>query len=296
MKTLLIKSFLAILTLQNLAHGADLPNIGFSIIKTSNVSVRESFVYSGGEFNKMVTSNFSAFLIKHKDSYFLLDTGLGHEVDQQYDKEMPFWQRPFFKYEKPVVTASEQLKQAGFPAIKKIFISHSHWDHAGAIIDFPGAEVWTSSQEMQLIKHPTTGAGGTWASQVSDKSIDWHDLQFKDVAYEGFPKSFDLFDDGSVVFVPMSGHTPGSVGMFLTVDSGKKYFFVGDIIWRVEALNKHRPKFFAARSIVDGDCDGTQKMIDMIADIRDKNPNISIVPAHDGGVQDSLGYFPNWVK
>jgi glyoxylase-like metal-dependent hydrolase (beta-lactamase superfamily II) len=32
----------------------------------------------------------------------------------------------------------------------------------------------------------------------------------------------------------MPDHTPGSMGMFVTVDSGKVYFFIGDVAWTTQ--------------------------------------------------------------
>ena len=108
--------------------------------------------------------------------------------------------------------------------------------------------------------------------------------------------SADLFGDGSIVLVPLFGHTAGSVGMFVTVDSGKRYFFVGDAVWNAQALKKGSPKFWAARLLVDDDCAHTQQSIEQIRTLMAKRPEIVVVPAHDGTVQQTLGYFPAWVK
>ena len=47
----------------------------------------------------------------------------------------------------------------------------------------------------------------------------------------------DLFDDGSVVFVPLPGHTGGSNGMFVNLRSGKRFFFMGDLTGRWKVVN-----------------------------------------------------------
>src|SRR5690606_7486503 len=128
---------------------------------------------------------------------------------------------PFFKYDEPVVPARQQLDQAGIPPIERIILSHAHWDHASGLGDFPEAVVWAAPEELTVVAHAAPGLGGSWPSQVSLKSIRWQALDFKPQPHEGFDRSIDLFADGSVVLVPMSGHTPGSIGMFVTVASGK---------------------------------------------------------------------------
>lgn len=272
------------------------PEVGFSIIRTGKVAVREGMLYAGGSFGNEVEANFSAILVKHGRELFLFDGGLGTKIAEQYRQDMPLWARPLFKYEDPVTPAQAQLLQAGFPPIERIILSHSHWDHASALGDFPRAQVWASAPEMEFIRDAGKSFGGSWPSQVSSATIDWHTLEFKPVPYEGFDSSIDLFQDGKVVLVPLYGHTPGSVGMFVTVDSGKRYFFVGDVVWRADALAQGDPKFWPARVLVDHAGDQTQQTIEQIRRVMAKDPKLVVIPAHDASVQGVLGYFPQWVK
>ena len=280
------------------AAQADPPpaDVRFAVIKTAKLPVKEGMVFSGGSFSKEVDTNFSAFLVKHNDVLFLFDSGLGSQVAEQYRQDMPWWNRPFFRYQDPVVTARQQLDAAGLPAITRIVLSHAHWDHASGLDDFPGAEVWLSEEELAFVHQPSSGVGSAWPSQVSAKPVAWKVVPFQPTPHEGFEHSFDMFGDGSVVLVPMFGHTPGSIGMFVTASSGQRYFFVGDVVWNAGALKEGRPKFWAARAFVDHEAAQTLAMVEHIRDVMKRNPGIVIVPAHDGGVQDALGYFPQWVR
>jgi hypothetical protein len=91
-----------------------LPQVGFSIIKTGKVAVVERLLLPGGRLGKKIDTNFSAFLIEHKQDYLLFDTGLGGKIKTQYEQEMPYWQRPFFTFDQPVSPARQQLDAAGF--------------------------------------------------------------------------------------------------------------------------------------------------------------------------------------
>lgn len=75
--------------------------------------------------------------------------------------------------------------------------------------------------ELARIRNPSTGPGGTWESQISAATIAWETLTFQPNPFKGYPESLDLYQDGKVVLVPMPGPTPGSVGLFVTADSGK---------------------------------------------------------------------------
>jgi len=272
------------------------PRVGFSILKTSKVTVAERLLVPGGSYLHKIDTNFSAFLIKHNQDYLLFDTGLGTQIDAQYEHDMPHWQRPFFTFDKPVVPARKQLDDAGFAPVRKVIVSHSHWDHAGGVQDFPEAQIFASQDEMPTIGQPTSGAGGTWASQVADPATHWTPLVFQSVPHKGYAQSLDLFNDGSVVLVPMPGHTAGSIGMFVTVYGGKTYFFIGDVAWKTAAVAVGAAKFWAASVIVDRDLDQTLRSVEQVRDVTRKYPDLVVVPAHDAAVQDALGYFPNWVR
>ncbi|MBX3587492.1 MAG: MBL fold metallo-hydrolase [Ramlibacter sp.] len=273
-----------------------MPAVRFAVIKTAALPVKEALLFAGGRLGHPAVTNFSAFLIQHGDSRFLFDTGLGSQVAQQYAQDMPLWMRPFFKYEGPVLPVRQQLAQAGVPPVTDIYLSHDHWDHASGLVDFPGAAVWVTPQERVHARESQGKPGGAWPSQVGSPSIQWRTVTLQPVPYEGFESSLDLYGDDRVVLVPLQGHTPGSVGLFVRVSSGARYFFVGDAVWSAQALKEGRPKFWPARQIVDDDVARTQQVIDRIRAAMARDPALVVVPAHDGAVQDALGYFPKWVE
>ncbi|WP_374350415.1 MBL fold metallo-hydrolase, partial [Chitinimonas sp.] len=259
------------------AEPGALPEVGFAVIKTSQVAVRQALLVPGGELGKRLNSNFSAFLIKHRNDYLLFDTGLGKQIDTQYRDSMPLWWRPFFSYEQPVISAREQLDAAGMPPPKRVILSHSHWDHASGVPDFPEAQIAVAEAEQVRLRDPSTGPGGTWAAQVGATAIQWEALNFQPVPYRGYPESLDIYQDGSVVLVPMPGHTPGSVGLFVSTDSAKVYFLIGDVAWTVAALKQGQPKFWVASKLVDGDAKQTQSALEKVQALMQADPALQVV-------------------
>jgi glyoxylase-like metal-dependent hydrolase (beta-lactamase superfamily II) len=270
------------------------PAVRFSIIKTASLQTHEWLLFSGGRF-EAAENAFSAFLIQHGDQLFLLDSGLGRQVDAQFDADMPGWSRLFFRYDKPVHAVVDQLAEAGIGPIKRIVVSHSHWDHLSGLPDFPQAEVWLAAAEHEVVRKPSQTVGGAWPSQTASTTA-WKDIEFSGPTFEGFLASHDMFGDGRVVLVPMPGHTPGSVGLFLTVDSGRRFFFVGDVIWHTGALKDGAPKNWMARWLLDHDVDQTQAAIGLIRAAMARDPKLIVIPAHDAKVQAGLGHFPTWVQ
>ncbi|MBI3231188.1 MAG: MBL fold metallo-hydrolase [Burkholderiales bacterium] len=239
---------------------------------------------------------FSAFLIRHGDTTLLFDTGLGKEIAKQYQQDMPHWQRPFFRYEAPVKSAYEQISATKVALPSQIILSHSHWDHASGLVDFPGVPVLVANEELALIRNPSNGVGGAWPSQLSSSSIQWQGIRFDAKPYLNFASSLDLFGDGRAVLVPLSGHTAGSIGMFVTVDSGKRFFLTGDLTWNVNAQKQARPKFWAASLLCDADSEQTMRSISQVQSLMQSDPALIVLPAHDGHAQEQLGYFPLWQK
>lgn len=293
--------FLAIVILatlpQSFAQGSAptaATQIELSIIKTSEVRTLEALTFSGGDLTKMVTLQHVAVLVRHRQGTFLFDTGLGRNVDAQFRADMPLWARPLFAYG-PVKDARSQLEAANFAPIKRIILSHGHWDHASGLVDFPEAEVWLSQQEKDFLAEPHYLS--VFPSQISATSIQWKPFQWDNKPFGPFSQSLDLFGDASVVLIPLTGHTPGSVGMYVTLGSGKKFLFVGDAVWKADAVVQRRPKMWVSSSMVDADKQQTLQSVETLASIQEATPDLVIVPAHDAAIHDAVGaYFPNFVK
>ena len=287
-------SVLAAGTAPALAAAVPAPAVRLAVVRVASLPVREGLLFAGGRFGEMATTNFSAFVIEHGPQRLLLDTGLGARIAQQYAADMPRWGRPFFRAPEQVDPVRRQLDAAGIGAVSRIVLTHAHWDHARGVEDFPGVPVWAAAAELASVRAARSGIGTAWPSQVGSPQLQWRSFAFGGPAFEGFDRSEDLFGDGRVVVVPMAGHTPGSVGVFVTVSSGRRFFFVGDVVWTTLALAEGRPKFWPARQLVDADVNGTQRTIALIRAVQQRDPALVVVPAHDALVQDRLGYFPRW--
>lgn len=265
----------------------------FSLVKTASSSTVEGLTFDGGDMFKSVEVNHVAVVVQHPRGTFLFDTGLGRQVDTQFHEEMPLWAKPLLAYG-PVRPVRDQLEAAGAKPIEGILLSHAHWDHASALVDFPEAEVWVQREEQEFIQ--TAEPPVVLPSQVRSPAIKWKRFAFDDRPFAGYDRSLDLFDDGSMVLVPMAGHTPGSVGLFLTVASGRQYFFVGDTVWQREAARRSLPKPWLPRSLVDHDHAGLEAAVQQLHALMVGRPDLVVVPAHDASVHDELGYFPRWVE
>lgn len=263
----------------------------FALVKTAETETLDAFTVQGGSWTDKAIANHVAVLIEHHAATLLLDTSLGRQVDEQFESEMPWYDKPLLRYGK-VTPVRDQLDRDGI-RVDRILLSHSHWDHASGLTDFADVPVWAPYEEIEFSRIATPPA--VLPSQFKH-AIRWVPFTFDAQPYMGFERSLDLFGDASLVLVPLSGHTPGSLGLFLTLDDGRRFFFTGDASWRLEGFSGPREKFWVSRRMVDNDREGTRQQLQKVHGLMQQDPQLRVVPAHDEAVQREIGYYPEWVQ
>src|SRR5258707_4023955 len=186
-------------------------------------------------------SNFSfgstagSVLVKHPAGDLLIDTGSSSHYDQEISG-YPFatWLKlkALAGQLKPKVPLPDLLRHIGEdPAkLRWAILSHAHLDHAGGLMDLPHLPVLLTREELQFASDPSVQAKGYVIAAHTRKfpPVAAPTLRFEPAPYETFDESADLFRDGSVVVVPLRGHTPGTVGVFVNLSSKRRLFYVGD--------------------------------------------------------------------
>lgn len=269
----------------------------FSVLITAESSGSlESFVVADGSWFTKRKLVHTAVLVTHPKGDFLFDSGIGKNFEDQMSVFSLFEQQ-LFKIEN-VRPAREQLAQEkyDFSKLFAIIPSHMHWDHASGLEDFKDVPVW-----LPKVSHDEAIHGeppGFILSQYDDSDLTWKYLDLINSDYEGFAKSLDVFEDGSVVLVDLTGHTDGQIGMFLNLPTGERYFFIGYTTWSKLGVvnNKPRPKFVHWMVGVDSDYELNNIVINKIHNLYNAKPNIVIVPAHDEMVVSKLPIYPSFSR
>ncbi len=111
--------------------------------------------------------------------------------------------------------------------------------------------------------------------------------------YLGFDRSHDLYGDGSIVMVPVPGHTPGSVVVFVTLPGGARYAFVGDLVWQRQGIVEREERPWLVRTALEHDRVALRQSLLRMSAIATRFPQITLVPSHDG-----RGYaaIPQWSR
>ena len=111
--------------------------------------------------------------------------------------------------------------------------------------------------------------------------IRYEKYGFEGGPYLGFPASHDVYGDGSIVVVPAPGHTPGSVVIFVTLSSGTRYPFVGDLVYQLEGITLREERPWLVRRKADTDAEGNRQNLLRVIALKERFPELVIVPAHD---------------
>ncbi|MCB9703729.1 MAG: MBL fold metallo-hydrolase [Myxococcales bacterium] len=183
----------------------------------------------------------------------------------------------------PKTGLSDQLKAIDVdPAGIRWFIpTHAHVDHLGGYLDLPPIPVLLSAPERALIERG--------AEERLNEVVPAHaaaivphanTLDFASGPYETFPAHADLFGDGSVIVLPLPGHTPGSVGVLVTLPEGRRILHVGDAANDRKGIRKRwaKPKLLRW---TDGDRPQAEETVAELHNLVEAAPKIELLPAHE---------------
>jgi glyoxylase-like metal-dependent hydrolase (beta-lactamase superfamily II) len=289
---------------ERLTRPETLPEVSFSIINTADFEGPAWYFNTEGGLFGRITSVVPVYLVKHPKGMFLFDGGFGDNVKRDYAESAPLLARylvaPWFMPFRPKESARAQLQKSGIvdpESIKTMIIGHSHFDHTGGVQDFPWAEIWIDQKDYN---YALAKAGwGFSVSTFADSKVKWRFLKYEDKPYENFDRSLDWFGDGSVVLVPLPGHTPGETGMFINTRSGKRYFLVNDSVYYSQNAAIPASLWFV-KNFINRDKKETEATIVRIHRLMKHSPEIIVISSHDdlkriAEVAAGMA-FPNFIK
>lgn len=247
----------------------------------------------GGDW-KMIDFPSLCGLIHHPEQgWILFDTGYADHFHAQ-TKTLP---ESLYRFALPISLPERQkliaqLKRRGLEPedISLIIVSHYHGDHVAGLRDFPHARFIATAQDshdiQQLTKKP-------WRATLQGKlpkmlpedyfqRLD-HVEQFRLHTLPSwllpFEQGFDLLGDGSVLAVPLPGHSEGQLGLFLPDASGRPIFMVADACWSLQACQQGRlPSALAGLAIAN-----SRSYADTFNSIRtltNREPDLTVLPSH----------------
>ena len=241
-------------------------------------------------------STAGSVLIRHPAGDLLIDTGSSSHFNEEV-RRYPFgtWLklRSLAGQLTPKVSLPDLLRRMGEePAkLRWAILSHVHLDHAGGLMDLPRMPVLLTREELQFAADPKVQAKGYVIAAHTQKfpPLNAATLQFTPQPYEIFDESADLYRDGSVVAVPLRGHTPGSTGIFVNLAPGRRLFYVGDAVDDERGFEERVDKSLILQDS-DNDAARANQIVARLNELHKKVPELAILPAH--GRSAYLKFFP----
>jgi len=227
-----------------------------------------------------------SILVRHPAGDLLIDAGNSSHFVQDVSI-YPFWLRLKLRSLagelNPEVPLPEMLRRAGEdPArVRWAILSHVHLDHAGGLMDLPRLTVLMTREEILFANDSAAQAKGyvlaAYTKALPNPSAPT--LQFDAKPYETFDESADLYHDGSVVVVPLRGHTPGSVGIFVNLSPARRFFYVGDNVDDERGFEDRVAKTLLLRDS-DNDPVLANQIVSKLSQLHQTVPGLAIIPAH----------------
>lgn len=268
---------------------ADFPAIEVSFLRCGSTMPIPDFIMMRGAASLATRRNaHSAVLIRHPKATFLYDTGLSNDIFLSLVEKPLFFRKTLanFTLERAIGNHLQQL--ALRPSdLKFALISHLHWDHVSGVPDLPGVPLLMNRVEYDAAQEKLLDAfGGVTRELIGQSNKEFFDLAGP--AYEGFRASHDLLGDGSLVLVPLPGHTAGNTGMFINRSNGPRVLLIGDAAWVAENYLYPTPMHSLMWSRVTSDqATALQTLIDLHR-FALKHPEIPIIAMHDAHMQEAF--------
>jgi N-acyl homoserine lactone hydrolase len=191
------------------------------VLSGGRLRMRRSIYFPGSDPAETVEMPVVSILLKHPQSNVLFDTGCHPDVATNPDGR---W-GSLVRVMTPIMHANdnvlESLKAIGHSPddVDAVVCSHLHPDHCGCNQFFRKAKFFMHARELAAAKAPE-------AEKMGYFRADWdHPLDLQEVTSET-----DIFGDGKIRLIELSGHTPGTMGAIVQLERDGSFLLAADAL------------------------------------------------------------------
>jgi N-acyl homoserine lactone hydrolase len=233
----------------------------------------------------------NAYVIEHRDGLVLFDTGQDRAsvTDPGYFPGgvtgVLYGRLARFEIG-PEETLTAGLGRLGYAAgdVSTAVLSHLHQDHIGGLAELGHAGIVVSQAEWDTLSGRLPEMQGLMRRHIDLPGLRWQKITPEPASDPGlapFRSGHDLFGDGSLVLLPTPGHTPGSMSLLVRRPARPPLLMVGDVTYDAHLLGcGHVPGVGSRRLLRDATAN--------INEMRQRHPDLVILPAHDPGAAGRL--------
>lgn len=166
----------------------------------------------------------TVFQVVYRDGTVMIDSGMDQQVHNFFGRGVV---EPYFP------DAAKEVERALLGA-KSIVMTHEHGDHVAGVIRSPNADqlaaktILTRTQVDMLLTAP---------QMPEIKLTPAMAARYNVVDYEKYMPYGPGF-----ALIKSPGHTPGSQMIYVKLDSGREYLFIGDATWHMDGVRQLKGK------------------------------------------------------
>jgi len=257
------------------------PGLRLHVFHTGSLDLPDRLVYRGGSVARRRSLTVLSFGVEHpRHGLVLIGTGLNRNVAGDAAGYLGPVRAALVRAElRPDQDVAAQLDAAGFAVddVRFVVMPDLGLDHAGEVETFTQAEVIVARQE-----HAAARSGqqfdpgrGRYLPGEFDQVEKWRLVDFApDSRLATFPRSHDLFEDGSIVLIDVHGATAGGLAVLVRLPQ-RPVLLCGNLAW-TEAQAR-----FAWMPGLAFDRAAWWESIWRLKKMKDLVPSLSLLPGHD---------------
>jgi N-acyl homoserine lactone hydrolase len=184
-----------------------------------------------------------AYLVEHPTAgAVLIDTGMAKAVAEEGAKALGVAAGIAYTVEmEPGWAVTEQLPALGVDPmdVRTVVMTHLHYDHTGAIAEFPQATFVVDVAEWRAAR--SGGFTKGYAAKLIDHPYDWREIDFEDprvTSFASFGRTVDLFGDGAIRLLSTPGHSRGHMSVLVNLESGRELLITADAAYSQRTIDE----------------------------------------------------------
>ena len=230
-----------------------------NVVKFAESLRTKNFSVKGAPAEPSVQAR-TAFQVVYSDGTVMIDSGMDQQVHKFFGRGV----------EEPYDAAAAQQVEKAVRSARFIVMTHEHGDHVAGVIRTPNVNeiaaktVLTKTQVATLLTNP----------QMPDiKLTQEMAARYIVMDYERvYP-----FAPG-MALMKAAGHTPGSQMIYVVLESGAEYLFIGDSAWHMDGVRQMKVK---DANWIKEDEDALMGQLIWLNGLMKTDPKLHIIASHD---------------
>lgn len=190
-----------------------------NVLKFAESRRTKNFSVKGAAAEPSVQAR-TAFQVVYADGFVMIDAGMDQQVHRFFGRGV----------EEPYDSGASAQVARALTAARLIVVTHEHGDHVAGVIHTPQASelaaktILTRTQLQTLLTAP----------QMPEIALT------PDMATKYRVVDYDTYLPlaPGIALIKASGHTPGSQMVYVALESGGEYLFIGDAAWHMDGVRR----------------------------------------------------------